>query len=293
MRRAATARAALAALAVVLACAACGTDAVPSSPPGTPSSSVPSPSGPPVPPVPGIAADVVENRTDRVAGGRVQVQLGDTGEEPFVVTSVAIDSPGFAPLPAVPVTASFVPGQRIDLPTPYGDPVCDTAVEPAAARLTVVRPGGAVEDLRVTLPAAVLTGIHERLCASIAVGEVVTVRVSELVEQPEALTGRLLLTRAGNDDRAVTATRIAGSVLYSAVAPLPVELAEGEWEASVEITFTTARCDPHALADVKQPYLMALSIAVDGGNEVPVELPLDEFQREQLRLLTDRVCVPG
>jgi hypothetical protein len=223
----------------------------------------------------------------------VQVKVGDTGEEPFAVTSVAIDSPGFAPLPAVPVTASFAPGRRIDLPTPYGEPVCDTAVAPAAARLTVVRPSGAVEELRVPLDAEVLTLVHGRLCASIRVGEVVTVQVVHLVEQPESVTGRLVLTRAGDDDRPVTATRVEGNVLYFADAPLPLELTAGQHEASAELTFTTARCDPHALADVKQPYLMPLSVSVDGGAEVPVDLPLDDAQRELLRLLTVRVCTPS
>ncbi|RBY82658.1 hypothetical protein [Blastococcus sp. TF02A-26] len=285
-----------AALAVLLACAGCGSDASPSSS-GTSSSPGPSSAalrtGAPVPPVEGIAAEAVENRTDRAAGGQVQVKVSDTGAEPFSVTSVAIDSPGFEPLPAVPVTASFVPGRRIDLPTPYGAPVCDTAAEPAAARLTVVRPSGAVEELRVPMAAEVLTVVHGRLCASLAVGDLVTVEVVDLVERPESLVGRLVLTRAGDDERPVVATRVEGNVLYSADAPLPLELTAGQREASVELTLTTARCDPHALADVKQPYLMPLSVSVDGGEEIPVDLPLDESQRELLRLLTVRVCTPS
>ncbi|MGY1772738.1 hypothetical protein [Blastococcus sp. SYSU D00813] len=289
------------ALAVLLGGTACGSGEPSSSAPSSgespsagPSSSAPAlRSGPPVPPVAGIAAEVVENRTDRAAGGQVQVKVTDTGSEPFSVTSVAIDSPGFAPLAAVPVTASFVPGRRIDLPTPYGAPVCDTAAEPAAARLTVVRPGGAVEELRVPLAAEVLALVHARMCAAIGVQQVVTVAVADLEAGAESLTGRLVLTRTGSDDRAVTATRVEGNVLYFADAPLPLTLAAGEREASVELTFTTARCDPHALADVKQPYLMPLSLSVDGAEEVPVDLPLDDAQREMLRLLTDRVCVPA
>ncbi|WP_051684340.1 hypothetical protein [Blastococcus sp. URHD0036] len=289
-----------AALVLLLACAACGADPAPSSSDGAPASSTSSASssaalrtGPPVPPVDGISAEVVENRTDRAAGRQVQVEVGDTGEEPFSVTSVAIDSPGFVPLPAVPVTASFVPGRLIDLPTPYGEPVCDTAAEPAAARLTVVRPDGSVQELRVPMDAAALALVHGRLCAAVGVAEVVTVQVVDLVEEPDSVTGRLLLTRAGSDDRPVTVTRVEGNVLYFADAPLPLELAAGADEASVELTFTTARCDPHALADVKQPYLMPLSVSVDGGAEVPVDLPLDDAQRELLRLLTVRVCTPS
>ncbi|MGY1740802.1 MULTISPECIES: hypothetical protein [unclassified Blastococcus] len=288
-----------AALLLALACAACGSDGA-AAPEGAMSpatssatSSAALRSGPPVPPVPGIAAEVVENRTDRAAGGQVQVKVSDTGDEPFSVTAVALDSPGFAPLPAVPVTASFVPGRRIDLPTPYGEPVCDTAAEPAAARLTVVRPGGAVEELRVPLAAEVLAGIHARLCAVAAVSALITVTVADLAPDGETVTGRLVLTRAGDDDAAVTAARVEGNVLYAADADLPLELAAGEREVSAGITFRTARCDPHALAETKQPYLMPLEVVVDGGEPVSLDLPLDEAQRGQLRDLTDRVCTPG
>ncbi len=246
-----------------------------------------------MPPVPGIAAEAVESRTDRAAGGQVQVKVSDTGEEPFAVTAVALDSPGFVPLPAVALTASFVPGRRIDLPTPYGDPVCDTAAEPAAARLTVVRPGGAVEELRVPLAAGALTEIHTRLCAAVAVEELVTVTVADLVPDGDALTGRLVLTRDGDDDATVTAARVEGNVLYAAEAELPLELAGGEREVAAGVVFRTARCDPHALAETKQPYLMPLAVTVDGGPEVLLDLPLDDAQRGQLRELTDRICVPG
>ncbi len=287
-----------AALALALVCVACGAqDDAPAAAGGSSadaSSSAPAlRTGPPVPPVAGIAGEVVENRTDRAAGGQVQVKVSATGDEPFSVTAVALDSPGFTPLPAVPVTASFVPGRRIDLPTPYGDPVCDTAAEPAAARLTVVRPDGAVEELRVPLAAEVLTAVHARSCAAIAVQELVAVAVTDLVADGDALTGRLVLTRTGDDDAAVTAARVEGNVLYTAEAELPLELAGGEREVSAGITFGTARCDPHALAETKQPYLMPLAVTVDGGAEVVLDLPLDDAQRGQLRELTDRVCTPG
>ncbi|MGY1747591.1 hypothetical protein [Blastococcus sp. SYSU D00695] len=283
--------------AAVLACASCG--AGDGAPPagaessGSPATTTPLRTGPPVPPVPGISAQAVEYRTDRAAGGQVQVTVTDTGDRPFTVTSVAIDSPGFAPLPAVPVTAAFVPGRRTDLPTPYGDPVCDTAAEPAAARLTVVRPSGAVEELRVPMAAESLAAVHTRLCAAAAVQALVAVTVADLVPDGDALTGRLVLHRSGDGEEAVTAVRLEGSVLYTARAELPLELAAGREEASAPVAFTTARCDPHALAETKQPYLMPLAVTVDDGTAVTLDLPLDDSQREQLRQLTARTCTPG
>jgi hypothetical protein len=272
---------------VLLACAACGSAVPPPVP--APSSAV-ARAGPPVPAVEGIAAEAVENRTDRAAGGQLQVKVSDTGEEPFSVTSVAIDSPGFEPLSAVPVTAVLVPGRRVDLPTPHGEPVCDTAAEPAAARLTVVRPGGAVEEVRVPMDAGALTGIHERLCAVETVTGLVRVTVVDLTPSAQAVTGRLVVTPVGPPGAVVTVVRVEGNVLYDADADLPLEV---DGEVSTALTFTTARCDPHARAETKQPYLIPLVATVGDGPEVVLDLPLDDVQRDLLRQLTDRTCVPA
>ena len=286
-----------AALAVLL-CAACGAD--PSSPaastaaagssPSSAASSSALSSGPPVPPVPGIGAEAVQLRTDEAVGGQVQVRVTDTGTEPFRVTAVAIDSPGFAPLPERAVTADLVPGRVVDLPAPFGDVVCDRAAEPAAARLTVVRPDGRTEVLRVPMEAGDLTRIHTETCAAGAVLAVAGVRVTGLAADGDAVTGSLLLTRGGDDARAVTLTRLAGNVLYDADADLPVTLAAGEGSREVDVAFTMGRCDPHALAEVKQPYLFVLGVRVGEEPEVPVDLPLDEAARDLLADLVDRGC---
>ncbi|SNR81897.1 hypothetical protein SAMN04488107_0030 [Geodermatophilus saharensis] len=243
-----------------------------------------------MPPVAGIEAVAVQLRTDVAIGGQVQVRVTDTGSEPFTVTSVAIDSPGFAPLPDRAVTAAFTPGRTVDLPTPFGGAVCDTAAEPAAARLTVVRPDGRTEVLRVPLAAADLTRIHTDACAARAVLAVAGVTVTGLALEGEAVTGTLETTRGGGDGRAVTLTRLEGNVLYDVEADLPVTLAEGESSAEVGLTFTTARCDPHALAETKQPYLFVLGVQVDGEDEVTVDLPLDQAQRDTLFTLTESAC---
>src|SRR5918997_126270 len=217
-----------AALLAVLLCAACGSaESSASAPSSNSPSSAPAP-GPAVPAVPGIEAEAVQLRTDEAIGGQVQVRVTDTGAEPFTVTSVAIDSPGFAPLPDRAASAAFAPGRTIDLPAPYGDAVCDRAAEPAAARLTVVRPDGRAEALQVPLAAEVLGRIHGERCAVRAVLAVADVTVGGLTADGDAVTGTLTLTRAGDDDRPVTVTRLQGNVLYDAVATdLPRTLEAG------------------------------------------------------------------
>ncbi|MGY1651188.1 hypothetical protein [Geodermatophilus sp. SYSU D01119] len=289
-----------AALALLL-CAGCGgaptaSSSAPSSAPSpslssaVPSSPAAPSSGPAVPPVDGIEAEAVELRTDAAVGGQVQVRVTDTGAGPFTVTAVAIDSPGFAPLPDRPVEAAFVPGRVIDLPAPYGDAVCTAAVEPAAARLAAVRPDGRSEVLRVPLAAADLVRIHADTCAAQAALAVAGLTVTGLTLDGDAVTGALALTRGGDDERAVTLTRLDGNVLYDVAADLPATLGEGVDEREVGLEFTTARCDPHALAEVKQPYLFVLGVQVDGEDEVTVDLPLDQAQRDVLFALTESAC---
>ena len=249
--------------------------------------------GPTIPAVPGIEAEAVRQRTDEAIGGQVQVRITDTGEEPFTVTSVALDSPGFDPVAPREVATEFAPGRTIDLPVKYGEPRCDVAAEPAAARLTVVRPDGTAEELRVPMAAEILTRIHEEECAVLAVLEVVTVEVGGLVDEDEALTGEIRLTRRSGTVP-VTVGRVGRSVILEVTADeLPTELAAGEDELATPVVFTSATCDPHALAETKKPYVFPLAVTVGDGDPVVMDLPVDDELRARLAALVERVCQPS
>jgi len=246
--------------------------------------------GPPVAPVPGIEAEAVRLRTDEAIGGQVQVRVRNTGQEPFTVTAVAIDSPGFTPLPAKAETARYAPRQVIDLPTPFGDPVCDTAAQPAAAVLTVVDPDGATRDLRVPLSADILTRIHDEECAAARVLAVVHVEVADFRDDPDGTTATLTLTRR-EGSQPVVVTRLSRSVLIEpTIDDLPVSLDGDDDAASAAVSFTAASCDPHVLAETKQPYLFVMGITVGYDDEVPVDLPLDQGDRDALAAMVQRVC---
>src|SRR4051812_42064467 len=101
------------ALAVALT-AACGGSPATGSSTSASGSAASEPAAPTAPPVDGMSAEAVRLRTDEAVGGQVQVRIAAT--EPFTVTAVALDSPGFEVLPARPITAEFAPGRVIDLP---------------------------------------------------------------------------------------------------------------------------------------------------------------------------------
>jgi hypothetical protein len=247
---------------------------------------------PAVPAVPGIGAEAVRLRTDETIGGQLQVRLTDTGTAPFTVTAVAIDSPGFAAVPPTPVSTTYQPGQTIDLPTPFGSVNCAAAVEPAAARLTVIR-GGAPEEVRVPLTGGTLTLVHGEECAVAAVRAVVDPELAGLADggDGQSLTGTVLLTRrAGNDPVEVLALGRSVLLKPSVDRDLPVTLLPGENELALPVTVTLASCDPHVLAETKKPFVFPLSIAVADADPVPVDLPVDDAQKATLQQLVDRVC---
>jgi hypothetical protein len=279
-------------LALALLCAGCaGTDDAVEAAPAAPPASTSTSAAPTLPAVPGIEAEVVRQRTDVPVPGQVHVRVTDTGDQPFTVTAVAVEAPGFAPLPPTTLSAAFEPGRSIALRTAYGAPDCAAPAGPPAARLTVARPDGAVEELRVPLAGDDLDVVHREECAVAGVRAVADVGLTDLIAAGDAVTGTVVLTRTGNDDRAVTVLGARRSVVLDvAVEGLPLELAPGEERASAAVAFTPASCEPHVLAETKQPFLFPLSVAVGEAEPVPVPLPVDAAQQELFWDLLDRVC---
>jgi hypothetical protein len=292
MRTAASPVVSFAGAALVLA--GCGaTGPAPAASGSTPAPAPTSVAGPAVPAVPGIAAEAVRLRTDAAVGGQVQVRLTDTGTAPFTVTAVAIDSPGFAPLPATAVDTTYRPGQTIDLPTPFGAVDCAAAADPAAARLTVTRSRGVPEELRVPLAGGMLAQVHAEECAVAGVTAVVDIALTDLAESPDgqSLTGVVLLRRRTGDDP-VEVLALGRSVLLEpkVESHLPATLRPGDDRLRLPLTVTPASCDPHVLAETKKPFVFPLRVSVAGAAPVPVDLPVDDAQEPMLQHLVDRVC---
>jgi hypothetical protein len=286
-----------AAAATLALCAACASGAEPAESTASPAAGVPPSTVAPssvvapssgvddAPPVPGLRAEAVQLRTDAAVGGRIQVRI--TASETFTVTGVALDSPGFERLPEREVSTDFEPGRVIDLPVAYGLPRCAARPEPAVALLTLTRPGGVAERVRAPLAAEVLGRIHDDECAMLALGEKVAIEVRALRADGDALTGELVLTRRSGDDE-VRAVRVLRSVLVAVTAELPASLADDA--VSTPISFTPATCEPHVLAETKQPFVFPLTVEIGAEEPVTMDLPLTPSVREQLADLVDRVC---
>jgi hypothetical protein len=245
---------------------------------------------PAVPDVPGIRAEAVVLRTDDAVGGQFQVHITNTGDAPFTVTEVTLESPGFAELPPTEKSAEYAPGRTIDLRTPLGEPICSGEAEPAVARLTMSRPGAAPQQVRVPLAAEALVRVHDRECAVLAVTEVVDIAVANLRATGGGVSGDLTLTRR-RGEAPVTVTSASGSVLIDVAADdLPLSLGPGDRQGSTPVTFVPATCEPHVLAETKKPYAFPMRVEVGEDDPAVVNLPISDGLRAGLVALVDRVC---
>jgi len=252
------------------------------------------------PPVPGISAVAYRTRVDSATTGRFQVQVHNTGTEPFTVLGVALDSAGFSPLPASPLETLFLPGATIDLRTPYGPVICDdnVPVEPAYAVLDLLRPDGSQEQVRVPMKSEneTVPRMHAEDCAAealaAAVDVVLTGLVVEEVDGLPTVTGGLGFTREDSRE-SIAVTDMRGSVVLQvrpADVELPVVMAVEESTLTVPIQIRQATCDPHYLADTKQPVLFPLWISFDDREQEYSEIPVDADQRVFLLNYLGEVC---
>ena len=79
-------------------------------------------------------------------------------------------------------------------------------------------------------------------------------------------------------------------MLYHVAADVPVTRGWGEASRGADVAFTMASCEPHVLAETKKPYAFLLGVRVGDGEEVAVDLPLDQGQRDVLASLVDVAC---
>lgn len=143
------------------------------------------------------------------------------------------------------------------------------------------------------LAAEIMTRIHEEECAVAVLLEVLGVAVVDPVDGDDALPASLQVTRRAGGEP-VSVARVGRSVILDVTAAaLPTELAGDEAGLSTPLVFTSATCDPHALAETKKPYVFPLEVTVGNAEPVVMDLPVDEELRARLAALVDRVCLPG
>jgi hypothetical protein len=248
---------------------------------------------PPAPPS-DMTASAYRSRVDDATGGQFQITVTNTGERPVEVHSVALDSPGFDPVPPSVREVQLQKGSRIDIPTLYGDAICDASVEPLTARLSVTRDGEPQQEIDVPLeqPYDIIDRIHSEECTAERVDSDVSMTLS-VSAQPAVETAPLqasLQVARGDFDGPLRVDELDGSLLYGLAAALPVTLDPGTESTTIPLTITTASCEAHVIADSKKPFVFPIYLAFGDDKPVYARIPVPVDVQRQLVAYQQTAC---
>jgi hypothetical protein len=244
-------------------------------------------------PVGGLLAEIGTNRLygiDHALG----LRLRNVGAEPVAVAEVQLESPMFSSQPPGPAIVQLQAGGRaFTVPLPYGEPRCGDDVAPVLGALVVLDDGTELHVPAVEEYAGAVERLHDRECAAAAVLEAVDITWSDewaRVGEHE-ISGQLVLEQRVPGP-AVELEELRGSVMFAPhpdpVGPPIVRVTDDEPRAAVDVVISSARCDPHALAEVKYPFrFLTWAVVGDEAGSIPIQLDVDGPARDALQGLLD------
>jgi hypothetical protein len=255
-------------------------------------------------PVGVLVAVPTQNREDP-AKGQFQVQLHNGTKDRFDIAAVRFEWTGYA-TPVVERTAVIVGGQIVDLPVPFPGATCvgdgTLATMPSLDDATVVL--RLVDGSEVEVPVVDQFHLARRLyledCERQMIDGQVTIEWVDLHEEEfegrPVTAGSLRLTRQAGEGT-ITVLSVSNTVPYefaavdTAVGEPVAVLADGDDTVSVPVRFLESRCDPHALAEVKQPTKFISQLVLGDGSEHPYIIYPERSYWNAMRATADEACV--
>jgi hypothetical protein len=79
-------------------------------------------------------------------------------------------------------------------------------------------------------------------------------------------------------------------VLIAVEVELPLVLSPDASDVAAPLRFTPATCEPHVLAETKQPFLFPMTVQLGDEEPATVDLPIPDDVRADLQALVQRVC---
>lgn len=248
-------------------------------------------STPPAPttPVGGLVATVGTNRLFQPRR-ELGLALQNVGDAPLVVAGVQLSSELYEPLPVTWREVVLHPGgRRLVMPLPYGEVRCEGDGGAGLAAVVLLDDG---RELRVPAPEdhqGSVRRAHERECAAAEVRE----RVDVVLHGPwtrdgVAVSGTLSMSQRITGPP-VAMDDVVGNVIFTvrvegAGSPV-LRVTDREPDAEVPITISADRCDSHAVAEFKRPFVFLSWVRVGDARATPVELEPTGPTREVLEEL--------
>ncbi|GAB3857783.1 hypothetical protein ACFPIJ_18490 [Dactylosporangium cerinum] len=254
-----------------------------------------------------LRVELTQGRVDEVRH-TVQISMHNDGPAKITVERVELQAPSFKGVGPVTVDAPLpVGGLRVDVPVSYGTGVCqgdELKPRSAASHVTFgVRTGdGKLHDVRLPLPDPdpMLDKLLAIDCQQAYLDRQVTLTFGPWTHLPSGwLNGTVVMKRVGFTG-AITLQEFVGSILLE-VLPLPAReqtpkpyavLNPGQQEITVPIVVDGERCTPHALAEIKKPYVFPAWLSLDGGPPLYTELKITDAERDAFKPVID-ACAAG
>lgn len=245
-----------------------------------------------------------QNREDP-AKNQFQVQVVNDTDARFEVLSVQFVWEGYT-TPAMPRDSTIVGGQTIDFPVSFPGATCvgDGTIEtmPSLDGATVLL--GVGDGTIIEVPVIDRWHLARRLylddCLRQRIESMVTIEWAELREEQfegrPVTAGVLRLIRL-TATTAITVQSVSGTVPYGfeVIDGDPAEpvvfIAANESVGEAAIRFVESRCDPHALAEVKQPHKFVAQVDLGDGVLIPYVVIPAETMWVPMRLTADKACV--
>jgi hypothetical protein len=227
-------------------------------------------------PVGGLLATIGTNRLYALDRG-FGLGLQNIGEETVAVRELQLDSPLFATVPLAAEAVQLEPGgRRFVLPVPYGEARCDGEPAETFAAVVVLDDGEALRLPVVEEYPGAIGRVHGRECAAADLRERVDVRFGDRwTRHGDAVSGELILEQLRPGDP-VAVEDARGSVIFTIrvddAEPPILRVTDEEPTASVPITISADRCDPHALAESKRTFMFLTWVTVGEAESVPLDL---------------------
>jgi hypothetical protein len=242
------------------------------------------------------------------------LSLATTGDTDAQLATIQLVTPLFEPVAPTARDATLVAGGRARvMPLPYGTAVCDDAGGSggdgedgdgedgdgdgggADLALAAVVDG---EEVRVPVtehPDGMLATLHERECAAAAVLDDVDLALDGTwnVVDPFTATGQLTATQrsAGAE---VAVDELLGNVIFGVTTTETspaLTIDDAQPTASVGVTVSAARCDPHALTEYKRTFVFVVVVAVGDDEPVRVDVRAEGAAHDALgQLLTSCIA---
>lgn len=241
-----------------------------------------------------LAANVEQFR-GQAAQRVVRIRLTNTGPEEIRLVQVELASAGFAAGPATPQRQRLTAGQTASVGVQLGEVRCDGQPLDAVARLQLTRSAGPVRGSEVAIAPGdgLLERLHSRECEQQLLAGALQLgfgpdRAETTVADEPALRTSVVLRRTGSAEPLELRT-LESSVIFelqpeqeSANGAALLRLEPGQDQAAVPVLVTTPRCEPHALAESKQTYVLPARVRVGAGPELATTVAVTPADRARL-----------